>query len=87
MAEMNAHAGVKRDLTAVEQANLKVLQKIRPSIVKIVNAVLVSHGLDVVLTRIDFADATSRLAGEFDDDCAMCCCAAGFYSCCTTCRK
>ncbi|MBX3159222.1 MAG: hypothetical protein KF773_24855 [Deltaproteobacteria bacterium] len=81
------YENVKRELTAAEEANLRVLQKIRPSIVTIVNAVLASHGLDVVLARLDFADAASDVGrdAERQAQCPMCCCIGGYYSCCTAC--
>lgn len=84
-SEEGLTTGAKRELTPEELANLKVLQSIRPAIVDVVNAVLASHGLSVVVARVDFADATSRLAGETQRQCVMCCCAAGYYSCCTAC--
>lgn len=81
----NAQTGVKRKPTKAERANLKVLQKIRPSILEVVNSVLSSHGLKVVVSRIDFADAKSKLAANLEKECPMCCCAWGAYTCCTVC--
>ncbi|WP_437899078.1 hypothetical protein [Sorangium sp. So ce124] len=87
MNEKPVQSGVKRELTSVEEANLKVLQRVRPSIVGVVNAVLASHDLGVVVARIDFADATSELGREAQrqSQCPMCCCIGGYYSCCHVC--
>jgi len=87
MTEKTAQSGVKREPTEAEQANLKVLQKVRPSIVDVVNAVLASHGIEVVVARIDFADAASELGREAQRraNCPMCCCIGGYYSCCHVC--
>jgi hypothetical protein len=72
-----------RELTPTERENLRVLTKIRPSIVAIVNEVLASHGLEVHLSRIDFADGKPTPINT--KPCVMCCCKWGAYTCCTAC--
>jgi len=84
MSEKAAQPGIKRELTASEEANVSALQNVRPAIVRIANDILASHGLDLKVARIDFADSDSP-AADLKPDCAMCCCIGGYYSCCHVC--